>query len=294
MKWLDKLERRYYRYAIPNLMQYIAGGMALVFVLDMLTSPLGNNLISQLGFSVRLILQGQIWRLVTFIFVPERSNPIFMIFYFMILMFFGRILEQNWGTFKFNIYFLIGSVGTILASVVLETLTGMPVPLTNFNLYMSLLLATAQVAPDYELRIYFILPVKLRYIGYIYGGILVYQFLFFGTATRILLLFTLLNFLIFFGPGIINRGRQNYRRQQFRQHHRPQPKARPSNNRNAKPKNGQVIQVAFHCCEVCGKTEVDDPTLEFRYCSKCDGRHEYCSEHIFNHEHIKEKEDTKS
>ena len=281
MKLLNQLERKYSKYAIPNLIQYIVGGMVLVFIFDYLN----GGLIELLGFSPTLIAQGEVWRIVTFIFVPQRGG-IFVIFYFLIMIFFGRILEQHWGSFKFNMYYLIGSLGTITASIVLEALTGVPQPLSNFNLYMTLLLAVAQIAPDYEIRIYFVLPVKLKYIGYIYGAILGFQFVFGNLGAKIVLVFTLINFFIFFGADIYKNLRRILNKQQFRQASRPQPKARPSTVRT-KPGNGKIIQVAFHCCEVCGKTEVDDPELEFRYCSKCEGRHEYCTEHILNHEHKK-------
>ncbi len=276
MNWLNKLERKYGKYGIPNLMQYLIGGMVLVFLMDTMI----GNMIEVLGFSGRLILQGQVWRLVTFVFVPQRSG-FFVIFYFLILFFFSRILESSWGTFKFNLYLLIGSIGTILASLTLELLTGLPVPLTNFNLYFTLLFAVAAVAPDYEIRVYFILPVKLKYLGYIYGAYVAYQFFFGGFAMMIITAFTMMNFLLFFGPGLFNKSKQAARKQQFRQANKPRPKTRT----NKMPKEGQVIQVAFHCCEACGKTEKDDPNLEFRYCSKCEGHHEYCTEHILNHEH---------
>lgn len=274
MRWLDKLERKYHKYAIHNLMQYIVGGMAVVFVL----SYLNHGIIDILGFSPKLIMQGQVWRLFTFIFAPTTTG-IWIIFALLILFFYGRILEQYWGAFKFNMYILIGSLGTIVASFILEALYGVPIPLTNFNMSMTLLLAAAQVAPDYEIRIYFVLPVKLKYLGYIYMALLSFQFLFGGIDTKVVVLFGVLNFLIFFGPGLFSKRKNAARKKQFKQANKPRPRA------TNRPKNGEVIQVAFHCCEVCGKTEVDDPTLEFRFCSKCAGRHEYCSDHIFDHEH---------
>lgn len=212
-------------------------------------------------------------------------------FSLLIMFFYGKVLEQAWGgSFKFNMYYLIGTFGTILASFIVEAIIRamggtFAYPVNNYYLYMSLLLAVAQIMPDYEIRIYFILPVKLKYLGYIYGGaILLLQFVTGDIGTQVTIAFSLLNFFVFFGPGLLSKSKSQFRKQQFKQAHKPKPRVK-TRTRNDNNKNGEVIQVAFHCCEVCGRTEVDDPTLEFRYCSKCSGRHEYCTDHIFEHDH---------
>ncbi len=289
MKWLDKLDRKYHKYAIPNLIQYIVGGMAIVFVFGQMNS----GIFSALYFSPALVLQGEIWRVLTFLFVPRTDSFIWILFSLLFTYFIGRSLEQYWGTFKFNMYYFIGALGTIVAAFIIELLLGPAGYFTNYYLNMSLFLALATVAPDYEIRIYMILPVKLKYLGFIYGGLLGIQLigaLFTGNiATVVTIVISLANYFLFFGPGLLNKRKQTYRRQQYSQASKQKPKSRPQ-NKGTKATNGQVIQVAFHCCEVCGKTEVDDPNLEFRYCSKCEGRHEYCTEHILNHEHKKENE----
>lgn len=286
MKWLNQLERKYSKYAIPNLIQYIVGGMALVFVFGLIYPEVYTSLY----FSPTLVMQGQIWRVLTFLFLPRTDSPFWILFSLLFTFFIGKTLEQAWGTFKFNIYYLIGALGTIIAAFIVEVFLGSGSYYTNYYLNMSLFLALATVIPEYEIRIYMILPVKLKYLGYIYGVILGLQLLsaliIFDVATIITILVSLGNYMLFFGPGLLNKQKNHSRKQQFKQANRPQPKARP-NTARTKPGNGKVIQVAFHCCEVCGKTEVDDPELEFRYCSKCEGRHEYCTEHILNHEHMK-------
>lgn len=286
MRWLDKLERKYYKYAIPNLMQYIAGGMAIVFVFALMFP----SILSMIYYSPTLVLQGQIWRLVAFIFIPRTMSPIFIIFSVLIMIFFGRIIESSWGTFKLNVYYLIGTLGTLVAGIIAEFVFGATgTVFTNHYLNMTLMLAAAQLAPDYELRIYFVLPVKLKYLGYINLAFILYELIVSSVGNRIVILLSLVNFLIFFGPGLLRQFNSTARRQQYKNAHRPKPRA-DVKRRQAKrqPRNGEVIQVAFHCCEVCGRTEVDDPTLEFRYCSKCEGRHEYCTDHLFDHEHKKE------
>lgn len=286
MKWLDRLERKYHKYAIPNLIQYIVGGMAIVFVFNVMNP----GILSSLYFEPNLVLQGQVWRLLTFLFIPRTTSFFWIIFSLLFTFFVGRTLEQYWGTFKFNVYYLIGALGTIVVGILLGLVSSGPVYLYNDYLNMSLFLALCMMIPEYEIRIYMILPVKLKYLGYVYGGFLGLQLLVSlvtGTWSTVLeIVISMANFLIFFGPGLLNKRKQNYRRQQFKQANRQPHKTR---TRTKKPgtKEGQVIQVAFHCCEVCGKTEVDDPNLEFRYCSKCGGRHEYCSEHILDHQHHK-------
>lgn len=286
MKWLDKLERKYHRYAIPNLIQYIVGGMALVFVFTLLN----RQMTSALLFSPAAVLRGEVWRLLTFLIMPLNGSPFWILFSLLFTFFVGRSLEAYWGTFKFNVYYFIGVLGTMVMAILLTLVTGFDFAMSNTHIHTSMFLALCTIAPEYEIRVYMILPVKLKWLGWITAaglGLSILTALISGNwAMAVAILIAFANYLLFFGPGLINRQKQSYRRNQFkqaqRQPHKVQRKAPKS-----RAKEGQVIQVAFHCCEVCGKTEVDDPTLEFRYCSKCGGRHEYCSEHILNHEHKK-------
>lgn len=283
MKWLDKLERKYHKYTVHNLIQYIVGGMAVVFVL----SFLNKDIASILAFSPELIMQGQIWRIITFIFLPRTYNAIWIIFSLMFFYFAGNTIEQHWGAFKFNVYYLVGTMGTMLAGIIAAILLGSAaLPLTNYYLNLTMLLALTQIIPDYEIRIYFILPVKLKYMGWLLWAYLLFDFVGGNALDRIVILVSIANYAIFFLPSMLQKGKQNQRKQQYKQAHSRgvTAKQRPRN----KSTKADVIQVAFHCCESCGRTEVDNPELEFRYCSKCDGHHEYCTEHILTHKHIKE------
>lgn len=283
MNWLDKLERKYRKYAVPNLIQYVVVGMALVYVFYIMN----RDIISMLTFSPMEIMQGQVWRVVTFLFMPLNFSPIWVLFSLLFAWFVGRSLESYWGTFKFNVYYFIGAIGTILGSILLYMITGVSLPTTNTYIHTSMFLALATIAPDYEIMLFLILPIKLKYLGYFAAGGLILNLvisLIYGNYPGALsLILSVANYLIFFGPGLLNKGNQKKRRQQYTQNRKPVGKKRVT-----KPKSkekGEVIQVAFHCCEVCGRTEVDDPNLEFRYCSKCAGHHEYCTEHIMDHEH---------
>lgn len=283
MKWLDKLERKYRQYAIPNLIQYIVGGMAIVFVFSLLNP----GITSALYFSPVAVLQGQVWRIFTFLVIPRTGSAFWILFSLLFTFFVGRSLESYFGTFKFNVFYFMGVIGTILSSIILTLLFRVDFPTTNEMIHTSMFLALATIAPDYEIRIYMILPVKLKYLGMIAGAFILLELLGallvldFGTVLATIV--AIGNYLVFFGPGLMNRINNKNRKQAYKAAH--QPRGKTVHQPQSK---GKVIQVAFHCCEVCGKTEVDDPNLEFRYCSKCAGRHEYCSEHILNHEHVKE------
>ena len=280
MKWLDKLERKYSKFAIPNLIQYIVGGMAIVFVF----SVLNPQVTSALYFSPVAVLQGEVWRLLTFLVLPRTGSFFWILFSLLFTFFVGRSLESYWGTFKFNVFYFIGVIGTIVSSIILTLVFRIDFPTTNEMIHTSMFLALATIAPDYEIRIYMILPVKLKYLGMIAGAFIILEALGalisgqYGVALATVVAIS--NYLIFFGPGLVRLLKNKNRSKAFKAAN--QPKGRPVQHSKTK---GKVIQVAFHCCEECGKTEVDDPNLEFRYCSKCVGRHEYCTEHIMNHVH---------
>ncbi len=273
---MDYLERKFGKYAIHNLMKLIAFGMAAVYIMSFVS----QDFIYSLGFSWQLIKAGQVWRIITFIFVPE-SRGIFAIFYFLILIFFGDIIEQYYGAFRLNLYVLAGCIGTIVANIIIEKMVGVPLPITNSYLYLSLMLLVATIAPDFELRLYFFIPVKLKYLAIVYAGLTLFSFFGGSIYLKIIIGFSLINYLIFMGMHFFSKRKSFVRRTQYKM------KSRRTNNRTKVKPASKIVEVAFHCCEVCGKTEKDDPNLEFRYCSKCDGMHEFCNNHIRNHEHIK-------
>ncbi|MFH5835435.1 hypothetical protein ACHAL6_05070 [Proteiniclasticum sp. C24MP] len=260
MRFLDKLDRFVARFAIRDLMKYIMMGSFLVFIVDMAS----NGLLSQmLFFNRELILQGQIWRVITFIFIPGSSS-----FFVLISLFFyyyiGRILEMAWGTTRFNTYYFMGLFFTILVGFAIGFTTTM-------YLNMTLFLAYASTFPDSLVNIYFILPVKVKYLGYIYAATVLFQFITSNWVVRIIIIISLLNFFIFFGPGFMKDRKRKSKTQQMR--------------RNIESAKLTTRVSTIHKCTVCGITEKDDPNMEFRFCSKCEGNYEYCEKHIRNHEH---------
>ncbi|HIZ55528.1 MAG TPA: rhomboid family intramembrane serine protease [Firmicutes bacterium] len=223
MKWIDKAERKFGRFGIPNLMLYIVGINALVYVIDMiLVNGSGGmqSLASYLSFSVPDILNGQVWRIISFICLPPASSPMWIVInlYFYYLM--GSWLENAWGSFRFTLYYVIGILGTILAGLV----TGYA---TNSYINLSLFLAAAQLFPDSELLVFFILPVKMKYLAYIDWLILLMSFIFSDWGGRIAILVSILNFLLFFGNDFINRIRHYFKYRKQRQNFKRQMNQTP-------------------------------------------------------------------
>ena len=194
MKWLNKLERKFGRYAIPNLMNYIVGMTMAVYIVQYV---LNISAYRYLAFIPDLIMKGQVWRIITFIFIPPASSIITIAFviYFYYLM--GTTLENEWGTFKFNIYYLFGMIGTIIAAF----LTGSG---TSVYLNLSLFLAFAYLFPDVEILLFFILPVKVKWIAYLDWAYFILSLIIGTMSTRIAVTASLINFFIFFGEDLIN------------------------------------------------------------------------------------------
>lgn len=261
MKWLNKLERKFGKYAIRNLMGYIVGANAVVFFINMIDP----QVIALLQLHPRLVMEGEVWRLVTFIFIPPPIRFIFLIvfvlyFYYMV----GTRLEYQWGSFKFNIYYLVGILATIGASFI----TGAPA--TPIHLNLSLFLAFATLYPEHQIMFMLMIPLKVKYLAWVYIASLVIS-LFGGLASAIMALASLVNYLLFFA-GYLSR-KLKLRKQAH------VGKKRFQHNMPAKS--------FVHRCAVCGKTELDDPDMEFRYCSRCEGLYEYCMDHLYSHDHVK-------
>ena len=213
MNWLDKLERKYGRLGIENLMLYIVTTMLFVSIFDIV---LGFPLSSYFALNRALIMRGQVWRLLTFIFVPPSSSVLTLVLALYFYYFIGRTLEQVWGTFRFNVYYLCGMLGCILAGLI----TGYG---SNDYLNLSLFLAFAYLFPNHQVLLFFIIPIKMKNLAYL-DWILFAINLIFGTwATRAAIVASLINFFIFFGPDIwqtlkMRRGNQTQRN--FRKYYR--------------------------------------------------------------------------
>lgn len=269
---LEKLERKLGRFAIRNLMIYLiilyVGGFALVYFRPGFYE-------AYLSLNWAMILKGQVWRLVTYIMYPPSTQVLWFLLECFIFWSLGSNLERLWGTFYFNLYVYIGLLANVIVSLLVYLIAHQILPLTADSLYMSFLLAFAMTVPDMTFYLYMIIPVKAKYLAIFYLVIMVLEFIFGSWGLRCSVIASMVNVAVFFlfirKP--ILRVRQFARRVKFQQ-----------NIRAAEPtvKNGG----ARHRCAVCGRTELDDPNLEFRYCSKCAGGREYCLDHLYTHVHV--------
>ncbi len=199
-RFLDRLERKMGRYYISGLMKIIVFGMAGVFVLDLIFSRSAVSASAMLAFNRALILRGQVWRLFTFIFIPESSSllMIFFTLYFYYLI--GTALENRWGSRRFNLYYLFGILGADLGGMLLGYNT-------NHYLNLSLFLAFACLYPDFEVLLFFVLPVKMKYIAWVDAAYLLYLFIMGSWASRGCMLLSFLPFFMFFGRDLYLKGR---------------------------------------------------------------------------------------
>ncbi len=271
MNFFTKLENKYGRYAIRNLPAIIIG----LYVVGYLIQIFRPGLSAYLYLSPRLIMHGQVWRLISWLLIPPYSLNIWIIitlyFYFSI----GRTLERTWGAFRFNVYIFSGIIFTILGAFALYFIFGIePYSISTYYICMSIFLAFAVTYPDMQVLLMMIIPIRMKWLGLLYGILIVVTMIQGNWVTRFSIFASLLNFVIYF---LMTRNLSRYnphevrRRNEFRR-----------NVQKVQPKSG-----ARHKCTVCGRTENDGAHLEFRYCSKCDGNYEYCQDHLFTHEHIK-------
>lgn len=195
MKLIDRLERRFGRYSIRNLMSYIVLLNAVVYVLMMIP---GSNLRARLVLNPALVLRGEVWRLITYVFIPPNSSPIFILFVLYFYYMIGSNLENEWGSFRFNLYYLLGMLGTTIAIFI----TGGEATPVYINL--SLFLAFAHLYPDFQVLLFFIIPVKMKYLALINWIIIGYSIIFHPIPYKVSALVSVINFFVFFGPDIID------------------------------------------------------------------------------------------
>ena len=191
------LERKLRRFAISDLMKYIVFGQAAVYLLMLIWPTVGYRLYSAITLSRSALLHGQIWRIVTFVFAPPNSSPLFIIFALYFYYMIGTGLEARWGKVKFNLYYLIGMVAAVIACMI----TGYA---SNTYLNLSLFFAYAAMYPDVEVLLFMILPVKMKYLAVLDAALYTWQFIVGGASTRVTILLCLANVFLFLGGDIIS------------------------------------------------------------------------------------------
>lgn len=279
---VDRFCARHSRFGIPNLMLYIVIGNAAVYLLYMLTGYDMSKL-AFLNFNLSGLLHGEIWRIVTYIFVPDYGGIFWMLVALYFYYWIGSTLERQWGMAKFNLYYFGGVLLTVVGTILASLISGQYDMTVSGTAYinLSMFLAFALLFPDTQVLLFFIIPIKMKWLAIVDGGFFLWGIL--AAAIRgnlagvILPIFALLNFAVFIYPELhffTQREKFQHARQtvQFKQ----------------AAKEHQQQKGYRHKCAVCGRTDTDYPDLQFRYCSKCAGYHCFCEDHIFSHVHFTE------
>ena len=212
MNWLTKLERKYGRICIPNLISILVGAQILVYAVELFV----NQYISlYLSLNRTALLVGQLWRVITFVFVPfSGGGPLSVVLGIYFTWFIGTALEREWGDFRYTLYFLLGMVGTVLACL----LTG--VTASTYCLSLSLLLAFAMLYPEVQLLLFFVIPIRVKYFGFFAAVLWVFSFLGASLPGKLDYLLSMLNVWAFFGPMAYRSVRAWIRREQWKRKNR--------------------------------------------------------------------------
>jgi hypothetical protein len=259
MTLLDRLEKSIRPVAIPNITLYLIFGQVFAFG----ASFVGQFNLIHIALHPTLVLEGQIWRVVTFLFVPPVTwHPVLIAFAWYIFYLMGNALEQYWGTARYNLFLLIGWAATVLVAFVPPFGWA-----SNSFLAGTVFLAFAWLNPNFQLMLFFVLPVKVKWLALLAWLGYAFSFIVGPMTVRLSVLAAVFNFLLFFGQDI-NLLIKNRKRQRTTQVERERLASEP-----------------HHTCLICGKTDQTDPREDFRYCSKCAGAACYCQEHLHSHQH---------
>lgn len=282
------MERRFGKYAVHNLMLYVT----ILYAAGTVIGWVAPSLLNVLALDFGAVLHGQIWRLLTFIIYPPNLDPFWVLLslYFYYMM--GTNLERRWGTFAFNLFFFMGIFFHIIAAAVTYFLFGRSFTVGTYFLNMSLFFAFVTEFSETQFLLFFVIPIKAKVLGIIDGiyfalvivGGLVGRWI---PALNILgaqpwesiaALVSMLNYVLFY----------YIYRQSFRPSSAQRKVQKQFKSQIVEAKKVQASRAGQprHRCAVCGRTELDDPNLEFRYCSKCEGNYEYCQEHLYTHQHV--------
>ena len=211
-QYLEKLERKFGRFAISNLMLYIVLGMGVFAVADViLTTNPDNNvfLLDMIRFDKEKIMHGEVWRVISFVLEPPDLNMIFLAFALYFYWMMGSALEQAWGSFRFNIFYFSGVIGCIIAGFILGGAT-------NYYLYISLFIAFAILYPEEQIMLFFFIPIKVKWLGLFSILSLLAMFIVGDFQTRIFLLLSLVNLLLFFGKDLVMKVFYFFRRYYYK------------------------------------------------------------------------------
>lgn len=294
---MSKFEKKFGKYAVKNL----SLALILCYVVGYVLQVISPEFIYLLTLDPYQILHGQIWRLVTWIVVPPSGLDLFTIIMLYFYYSVGTSLERTWGTYRYNVYIFSGILFTVLASFLAMGTCYLMYPealanehnaqqlflsgsvlFSTYHINMSILLAFAATFPDVQILLMFIIPIRMKWMGILYGVLLLSDFVngvgiinnpMYDVLYRYAIAASVLTFLVFF---ITSRSHIHMTPKQMKR--RAEFKSEVRRNRPT---------VTKHKCAVCGQTDESNPDLEFRFCSKCNGNYEYCQNHLFTHEHVK-------
>lgn len=331
MKWFERLERKYSRYAIPNLMYYIIALYILGLVINLFAPALYTQ---YLALDVNMILHGQIWRIFTFIIQPPNSNIIFMAFALYFYYMIGSVLERIWGSFRFNLYFFMGVFLQVIAAFLVYFIFGYNFSMSTYYINLALFMAFAMEQPDMEVLLFFVLPIKIKWLAWLDGlifavtiiggyasGIIPFGVwmrfasngIVFDKAIATSALVSMINFILFailYSKGPSKTQTQKNYQKAFKSAKKAEKKRQQGQrqsfnerfyNANSEKSTWESANKPYvrpnaggtkHRCAVCGRTELDGDNLIFRYCSKCEGSLEYCQDHLYTHIHVTGKKNS--
>lgn len=250
------------RYAIPNLTMYLVFAQALGYLLQR-TKPAA---IERMALIPQKVFEGEVWRLISFIAVAPDTNMLFLALALYIFYLFGSGLEGHWGAPRYNLFILVGYVATVGLAFFNPLY-----PADNEFLAGAVFLAFAFLYPDYQIYLFFILPVRVKWLALITWALYAWTFFQGPWAARLGILAATANFFLFFGKDLVLRAKQGHRKM---------------SGQVADIKKKSTAKEPYHKCRVCGRTDHSDPELQFRYCPECKGSPGYCMDHIFKHEHL--------
>ncbi len=282
---MSKFEKKYGKYAIPNITLVLILCYAVGYIIQFVNA----NFLMYLTLDPYRILHGQVWRLFTWVIVPPSSLDLFTIIMLFFYYSIGTALERTWGTYRYNVYLFSGMLYTIIGSFLCMGycyLTGnqaaafMPdylfaagsLMFSTYYINLSIYLAFAATYPEARVLLMFMIPVKVKWMGILDGVLMILMLISGDVFTKFAVAASLVNFGVFY---LVNIKRANLSPKHIRRKVQFKQEVRKSN------------AVTKHKCAICGRTDEDDPSLEFRFCSKCNGNYEYCQNHLFTHTHVK-------
>lgn len=302
MSFLKSPRKRFERFCyanrnkgIPNLMLYIVLGSAIVYIMSLIDES--QTLYRMLCFDRNAILHGQVWRLITYPFTYNAGNILLMAISLMCFYSLGRAMENIWGTCKFNLFYFTGVILMDIFGMIFKYPIPMISPVTVAYLNLSLLLGYATLYPDAQFLLFFIIPIRAWILAIFDLVLTLYDVIQLSTIPglfpyNLFPLVAIANYFLFFGKDVLNVIPISWRANASRLFRKKPKTAKksgsiPFNAGSYQASTATVKAPYTHRCTICGRTDVTNPELEFRYCSKCNGYYCYCEDHINNHEHIK-------